>query len=167
MARIPLRLTLVLLLAVLLLAAAPALAKGPADKVIIAGPDVDGIVEITDPALLRALGMGTLENLTAESSAAPENLGPGYGLTRFFRTEEGRFQPFDHVVYYPDLADGRGYIYYDGLSVGWSELDGGWYRVSEIGEWTLQRILAGDTPAQISQERLALAQRQLVRWILR
>jgi hypothetical protein len=118
-----------------------ALAKGPAAKVTITGPNLREEIEVTHSTVLEALSLAQFEEFS-QSIEAPEGLGTGYELTRYFK-DGSRLWAFDHLHYYPDPAGGPGYVFYDGLlEGGWSEYDGKWFQVSATGETALQRLLA-------------------------
>ncbi|MEJ2558519.1 MAG: hypothetical protein P8186_20355 [Anaerolineae bacterium] len=127
-------------LALLVVVRDPTLAKGPADKVTVNGPGLKREIEITHSQDLQALSVGQLEDFK-NPIAAPSEVGPGYELTRYYK-DKTNFIAFDHVRYHPDPAGGRGYVIYLGLTNGWSEYDGQWFRATAQGEQALQRILA-------------------------
>lgn len=115
-------------------------AKGPVDKVTISGPGLEEPIEITDTKTTEFLSMAMLEDF-GRHIVAPDRLGPGYELTRSFRLENGSYQPFDRVAYYPDLYGGSGYVNYIGIDNGWSEYDGQWFRAQDKGDKILRQIL--------------------------
>jgi hypothetical protein len=139
------RIWLILFL-LLLWPAGLALAKGPAAKVTITGPNLSEEIEVTDSTALEALSLAQFEEFSRPIEA-PEGLGAGYELTRYFK-DGSRLWAFDHLHYYPDPAGGPGYVFYDGLlEGGWSEYDGKWFQVSARGETALQGLLA-EAPAE-------------------
>ncbi len=117
-----------------------AYAKGPADKITITGPGLDGMIEITDPDTAEALSMTMLEDFRVFIDV-PERLGPGYELTRYYRLESGSYRPFDQVAYYPDLYGGRGYVNYIGIVNGSSEYDGKWFRAQDEADQVIRQVL--------------------------
>lgn len=122
-----------------------ALAKGPANKIVITGPGVEGELEITDQETLNSLSMTRLEDFLHGQLENPPLVGDeGYEMTRYFETGPEQFRPFDKVVYYPVPEEGRGYIFYDGIIDGSSEYDDHWFNATPEGYATMQRILSGD-----------------------
>lgn len=115
-------------------------AKGPADKVTITGPGLDEMIEITDPDIAGALSMGAIEDFP-RAIDMPDRLGAGYELTRYFRLENGSYQPFDQIAYYPDLYGGSGYVNYLGIVNGRSEYDGKWFRAQEAADAVMRQVL--------------------------
>jgi len=115
-------------------------AKGPADKITITGPGLDEEIEITDPDVAEALSMAIIEDFRYTIDM-PDRLGPGYELTRYFRLENGSYQPFDQIAYYPDLYGGSGYVHYLGMANGWSEYDGKWFRAQKSADEVMRQVL--------------------------
>ena len=115
-------------------------AKGPADKITITGPGLDEMIEVTDPATAEALSMTMIEDFRYFIDV-PERLGPGYELTRYYRLENGTYQPFDQVAYYPDLYGGSGYVNYIGIVNGWSDYDGKWFRARDEADEVIRQVL--------------------------
>jgi len=137
------RIGLALMLAALVALALPGLAaaKGPASRVIIVGPGLDGALEIVDDAvLLGALSMGMLEDFMrpAEPPAYPA---PGFELTRYLETNTGQM-PFDQVVYHPAPDGEPGLVHYLGIVNGSSEYDGRWFHTQPRGERMLREVLS-------------------------
>lgn len=138
------RIGLTLLLAALLALALPgfASAKGPASRITIVGPGLDGALEIVDDAvLLGALSMAALEDFMrpAEPPAYPTL---GFELTRFFETNTGEYVPFDQVVYHPAPDGEPGLVHYLGIVNGSSEYDGRWFHIQPRGERMLREVLS-------------------------
>lgn len=118
-------------------------AKGPPDKLTISGPGLQGEVEVTDPALLANVGLGSLEQLDSSGSSIPApTVGEGYTLVRYLRNPNGTYQPWDQAHYYPNAVDGRGVVFYDGmLGSNSSELDGKWFYTRPEGDAGMQQLL--------------------------
>jgi hypothetical protein len=119
-----------------LLLAGQASAKGVATYVVITGPGIHAPI-IVRGAAANPLGFSLMQITCATeyvcgSAVAPRHRGPAYTLTR---------DRFDRVRYYPNLAGGRGYIYYVGLLNGMSEYDRRWFRATAAGERALRHIL--------------------------
>jgi hypothetical protein len=133
------------LITLLALVAAPALAKGPADKITISGPGLRGVVEITDQATLEALPIfapADIEFDNRRGIAAPE-VGEGYELVRYFQ-QGNTLRAIDMAHYYPNPSGGVGYVFYDGLvDPGmYSEFDGKWYPATPKGDAVMKQLLA-------------------------
>lgn len=120
---------------------APSEAKGPAQKISVLGPGLSEELEILDPEILPDLSMASFENFL-QAVPAPENIGPGYAMTRYYQIENGPFWPFDHLVYHPDPSGGLGVIHYLGIENGWSEYDGKWFAAQPQGEKVFASVLA-------------------------
>ena len=117
-------------------------AKGPADRITITGPGLTSELVIADRATLDALSMTALEDFLAPVTEIPENLGPGYELTRFYQGNNESYVPFDHVMYYPDRSGQGGYVLYLGIVNGWSENDGRWFPAHSASDAVMRRVLA-------------------------
>jgi hypothetical protein len=129
---IPLSLVFVLLLSI------PAQAKGGAVKVVLSGPGWYGELVVEDPGLLGHLGTASFEDVES-SPEIPPDLGAGYLLDRFGDSGEGAL-PFDRVVYFPDPAGGRGYVYYLETVNGDGPYDGRWFHATPEGEAAIQAV---------------------------
>ncbi len=120
-----------------------ALAKGPPDRVTIAGPGLAEPITITDPEVLEAFSFYQFNDLENRVDA-PESPGAGYVITRFvMQRAAGRMavEPWDRVIYYP--AEPGGYVFFEGLVDPnmWTEGQGHWYRASAAGEAAMRQIL--------------------------
>ena len=138
------RIGLALVLAALVALALPgfASAKGPASRIVIVGPGLDGELELVDDSvLLGALSMAALEDFMrpAEPPAHPT---PGFELTRYFETNTGQYMPFDQVVYHPAPDGEPGLVHYLGIVNGSSEYDGRWFHIQPSGERMLRDVLS-------------------------
>lgn len=127
----------------LALAAPAALAKGPAQRIIITGPGLQSALVVTHEPTLYLLSMGTLENFVFGPIDEPSNLGEWYELERQFDAGGQTYRTFDRVRYYPDSDGGRGYVFYVGIENGSSEYDGRWFYANPEGEAAMRRALAG------------------------
>jgi LPXTG-motif cell wall-anchored protein len=142
-------------IALLVLAVTPALAKGPPDKVEISGPGLDTGFAVTDRAQLEAFGLGAFEDIEAGVIDAPEvKSGNGYEITSLIRdpSQPSGYWTFDQRHYYAGPKGERGYVFYDGIVNGHSEYDGRWFRASTAGEQVMLSILseqAAKSPAAL------------------
>lgn len=158
------RIGLVVLLSLLIALALPGLAsaKGPAQRITIVGPGLEGELEIVnDAALLNALSMTMLEDFM-QPVDPPARPAPGFEITRFYEANTGGYVPFDVVVYHPAPEGEPGAIYYDGIVNGSSEYDGRWFRTNPKGEAALREALAAhganlDAVATVTTPYLALS----------
>ncbi|MEL7675038.1 MAG: hypothetical protein AAGU78_14975, partial [Chloroflexota bacterium] len=158
------RIGLVVLLSLLIALALPGLAsaKGPAQRITIIGPGLEGELEIVnDAALLNALSMTMLEDFM-QPIDPPARPAPGFEITRFYEANTGGYVPFDVVVYHPAPEGEPGAIYYDGIVNGSSEYDGRWFRTNPKGEAALREALAAhganlDAVATVTTPYLALS----------
>ena len=114
------RMALVLLIALLLLAALPAFAKGGFDYIMVTGPDLEEGVRIDDPRLTE--DFFTFADFSEDRTTAPADPGKGYEITRHYLQGTSSVI-FDRLHYYPDT----GLVYYDGIENGDSEYDDEWY----------------------------------------
>jgi hypothetical protein len=126
----------------LLLAACFVQAKGPPTKITIAGPGLDGVLEVTDPNLVDGLGLGAMENpRTIRGSQPPDVRGEGYVIERFYCAESGSCRAFDRLHYYLNLTGDTDHIFYDGLLDGSSEYDGRWFEVTVEAQKRMRGLL--------------------------
>jgi len=140
----------------LLLTTGGALAKpacpvcGPPEKVTVSGQGLTGVIAVTDPATLRALGTIVFFAWDEPRSAvAAPQVGAGYDLTRYYNAEAGGF---DHLRYYPSPAGGPGAIFYVGPTgsgdsrqiaqvVGLDARVGKWYTATPQEDAAVQQLL--------------------------
>jgi len=98
-----------------------AFAKGGFDFITITGPDLKGVVRVTDSRLTA--DFFTFANFYEDKTRAPTDPGVGYEITRHY--EQGMSNViFDRLHYYPET----GFVFYDGIENGDSEYDGEWYK---------------------------------------
>lgn len=114
------------------------LAKGNFAKVIVSGGGLISEIEITDPALL---GFGSLMAIPNALNPAPQVTGEGYLITRYEQKSNGEYVAWDSLRYYPNTANGRGYVFYIGLVNGSSEYDGHWFYAVSSDEVLFQKIV--------------------------
>ena len=129
------RIGLVLMLALLIALALPGLtsAKGPASRIVIVGPGLDGeLVLEGDMAVLIPISFAMLEDFM-QPVDPPARPAPGFELTRFFETNPGQYVPFDRVAYHPAPDGEPGLVHYLGIVNGSSEYDGRWFRTTPKG----------------------------------
>lgn len=144
-------LPLVLLLVVLGLAA-PAVAKGPVDKITVVGPDLVEPIEITDPKILDRFDPwgGQFIGAGGPIEATP-NVREPYQAFFHLRNNRGDLELRYMIYYYPDPAGGRGYIYLPGPGEPYYSLntgiiirggsDGRWRRAMPAWDITIQDLL--------------------------
>lgn len=140
------RIGLVLMLVLLIALALPGLtsAKGPASRIVIVGPGLDGeLVLEGDMAVLIPISFAMLEDFM-QPVDPPARPGPSFELTRFFETDVGQYVPFDRVAYHPAPDGEPGLVHYLGIVNGSSEYDGRWFRTTPKGEATLREVLAAN-----------------------
>ncbi len=125
-------------LVVVLFLSIPAQAKGGAVKVVLSGPDWYGEIVVEDPGLLGHLGTAAFEDFQS-SPEIPADLGAGYLLDRYSDASEGAL-PFDRVLYFPDPAGGRGYVYYLETVNGHGPYDGRWFQATPEGEAAVRTV---------------------------
>jgi hypothetical protein len=127
-----------LLVLVMLFMTIPVTAKGPADRIIVTGPTIDGELILTRPETLYLLSFAMLEDLSVGPVDEPVN--PGeifYELERQFQANENDYQTFDRARFYPD----SGYVFYMGMENGSSEYDNKWFRTRPDGRDAMTTML--------------------------
>ena len=132
------------LLTILVLTTGTALAwpEEPFAKIDISGPDINGVASITDPALLTSMTITGFMDFS-QSIPAPQDLGAGYELHRYFKHEDGTYWDFDRVRYHPNSSGGRSYVFYEeGIGYGPAHNAGLWFYATPEGDAAMQRILA-------------------------
>lgn len=134
---------LVVVLAGMALVLPAALAKGPPNRVIITGPDIEGEIVITEERLLHWMAIGNLEDAFSGDIDAPEDMGKadGYEIARQFEIAGGSYMTFDRIMYYPHPDGELGYVHYLGVESGSSEYDGQWFHITPEGEAILTALL--------------------------
>jgi hypothetical protein len=112
----------------MLLAVLPVNAKGQASRIILTGPSLEGDKVLTQPLLVSALSMGSLEDFLTGAIEEPVDKGETYyDLERQFQVSTDKFQTIDRVRFYPGEGSQPGYVYYLGLENGWTEYDEKWF----------------------------------------
>jgi hypothetical protein len=142
-----------LLLPTLLVLAAPVLAKGPVDKIIIEGPDLAEPIEITDLDILKRF------------DPWPPDVGLWLPYQVFFYLQNNRGELELRYVfyYYPDPIGGRGYIYlpgtgepYYGVNTGTiirGESDGRWHHAMPTWEAAIGDLLQEQSVSSTSSQK--------------
>ena len=82
-----------------------------------------GTREITDSAVLAALGVTTIPGLDTPAKAAQPVVGAGYEITCFYNLSTAGWPSywtdgFDHFRYFPGMAGRAGVILYEGPTPG-------------------------------------------------
>lgn len=133
-------------------------------RITITGPGMTRTIEVTDLVTLQKLSPQRFEDVDQPVNP-PQDLGPGFTIIRYYRpdgyvepaehpnalldpAEERQFQwkqgflPIDQVRYHPDLSGGLGYIFYEHYNLNAIvPYQGNWYRATEMGQTTIQRVL--------------------------
>jgi hypothetical protein len=132
----------------------------PPDKVTISGPDMTGTLEITDSAVLAALGVTTIPGLDTPVKAAQPVGGDGYEITRFYNLGTAGWPSywadgFDHFRYFPGTSGRAGVILYEGptpgdtahmaSALGLQALTGKWLAATPQQDAVLQALVASAT----------------------
>jgi hypothetical protein len=99
-----------------------------------------GEVEVTDRKAIEELGMAEFENVGLGAVEAPSVEG-GYHITRYYQDDNGTYQAFDKVRYYPLPSGEPGYVFYVGIVNGSGPYDGKWYRATLRGDKAMRRVL--------------------------
>jgi hypothetical protein len=129
----------VLVFSLLLFFAPPVFAKGNFSKIVVSGGSLTSDLVVTDPALM---GFFSFSNFPDARTGKPQdiNIDDGYIVSRGGE-ENGVFEVWDRLAYYPNTDGAGGYIYYEGLVNGSSEYDGKWYIASIAGDVAMRRLL--------------------------
>jgi hypothetical protein len=131
----------VLLLLIMAVPLSGVAAKGGSfTQVVISGDSIDNPIVITDDLILDSFSIYNFADLSEPLSEVPM-VGDGYTITRGYWVSNSSFLAFDEVTYYPANDGALGYIYYDGLTSGWSEYNRAWYRMTAEGERAMRRII--------------------------
>ena len=127
------------------------------DKVTIQGPSMTGTLQITDSAVLAALGVTTIPGLDTAVKAAQPAHGAGYEITRFYNLGTAGWPSywtdgFDHFRYLPGTAGRAGVILYEGptpgdtahmaSALGLEALTGKWLAATPQQDAALQALVA-------------------------
>ncbi len=117
------RIALGLAALVALIASITVFAKGSYAFITIVGPNINDAVRSTDQLLTA--DFFAFADFYNDKTAAPQNPGEGYEITRYY-VDGGRESAFDQLHYYPQI----GFVFYDGIVNGDSEYDGKWYKAN-------------------------------------
>ncbi len=131
----------------------------PPDSATIAGPGLVGNVAITDPALLKTLGLGVFEDFAAPVAVPASTV--RYTIHRKFY--DNSFD-FGVLTYVP--VEG-GYVRFDDgpeLSGSHTPYNGGWFRVTPAGQQALSTWLAQVSPASAPATSTAPVNNQGAVW---
>jgi hypothetical protein len=167
-------------LAALCLFAAPVTSARPLcpvcmapDKVTISGPGMTGTREITDGAVLAALGVTTIPGLDTPPKVAQPVGGSGYEITRFYNLGTAGWPSywvdgFDHFRYFPGTSGRAGAILYEGptpgdtahmaSALGLEALTGTWLAATPQQDAALQALVAWATGLGAHQHTSSAAQ---------
>ncbi|HEX6385876.1 MAG TPA: hypothetical protein VF177_14495 [Anaerolineae bacterium] len=119
--------------------AVPAAAKGPVDQITIAGPGLNGPIEITDPAILSRFDPWAGQFIgTGGPLEWPPDVGVRVPYQAFFYLEDNRgdLQLRYVLYYYPDPAGGPGIIYLPGPGEPYYRVNPGTIiRTNSDGRW--------------------------------
>lgn len=115
-------------------------AKGPSDWVEFQMPGMYRNIRLELPDVPEDLSFGQFEDFL-NPIQGPDNLGPGFMITRGWFDDQGKAEPWDRVMYFANLEGDLGYVYYFGIVNGSSEYDGRWFQVSEAGQAALIDVL--------------------------
>lgn len=132
----------------------------PPDKVTIQGPGMTSTLQITDSAVLAALGVTTIPGLDTPAKAAQPVGGAGYEITRFYNLSTAGWPSywadgFDHFRYFPGTSGRSGVILYEGptpgdtahmaSALGLEALTGKWLAATPQEDAALQALVASAT----------------------
>jgi len=129
------------------------LAKGTFAKITVSGDGLASEVEVTDPALL---GFGSLMAIPNALDPAPQVTGEGYLITRYEQDSNSKYIAWDSLRYYPNVANGHGYVFYIGLINGSSEYDGHWFYAVSDGEVAFQKIVSAQRASSSESTKILL-----------
>ena len=127
----------VCLLALLfLIPATTVFAKDGFDYIVIKGYGITGDINVSTAPFLQN---DSFADFSQASIPAPADAGEGYQIVRM-RVDGSKGVPYDQLHYYPNV----GYVYYDGIVNGYSELGGKWYLANPAIEKPFRAVLAED-----------------------
>jgi len=144
---------LTLLLAASVISASPAFAKGPVDKISIAGPGLATPIEITNPELLRGLDpwAAMFVDWGRGPKAEPPSAGKHYEVFFYLKEKNADFSLIYALYYSPAPSGKQEYIYLPGPGEKWYRLnigtiirdgqDGKWHYATPAWDATMQRVL--------------------------
>ncbi len=131
---------IVLLLILLALVWQPlslAQAKG-GELITVSGPAMFGPIETNNLDITLALSTTVFEDLERPIDP-PTDLTFLFLVTRSYPRADS-YEPFDQVIYVPNLDGGPGAVYYLGIVNGSGPHDGKWYQASARGEAAMKRL---------------------------
>ncbi|MDX1614111.1 MAG: hypothetical protein R3300_07345 [Candidatus Promineifilaceae bacterium] len=139
--------------------------KTTAERITIAGPNLEQTIVVEELVRLQKLSLMSLEDFE-QTVQPPADIGPGWTVIRYYReggyvqetahpdavleaAEEVVFQrtqgfrPIDKVRYHADPDGGPGYIYYIQLNLNIIvPYEGNWYRATAEGDAIMREVLA-------------------------
>jgi len=143
-----------LLLSLCLVAPALAHPEGALFKVTIAGPGIEGALEITDAEALNAFGLETFMVFGRSGPLMPQVGETYYEIVRYFKNDDGSLWEFDRLRYYTNPNSQRGYILYvEGVM---QSRAGNWYSTTAEGESAMKRIIASLPQAGAASPQIAV-----------
>jgi hypothetical protein len=143
------------------------------DKVTIQGSGMTGTLEITDGAVLAALGVTTIPGLDTPPKAAQPVGGAGYEITRFYNLGTAGWPSywadgFDHFRYFPGTSGRAGVTLYEGptpgdtahmaSALGLEALTGKWLAATPQQDAALQALVSSATGSGARQQSSSAAQ---------
>ena len=126
---------LLLLTLALLLPSASVLAEGQFDYIVIRGFGIVEDINISNPALTQ--NYYAFADFSKGEVNPPADPGIGYQVVRMY-AKDSKGIPYDQLHYYPD----SGYVFYDGIVNGYSELGTKWYLANPTVEEPFRAALA-------------------------
>ena len=126
---------LLLLTLALLLPSASVLAEGQFDYIVIRGFGIVEDINISNPALTQ--NYYAFADFSKGEVNPPADPGIGYQVVRMY-AKDSKGIPYDQLHYDPD----SGYVYYDGIVNGYSELGTKWYLANPTVEEPFRAALA-------------------------
>lgn len=127
--------TFLLLLLALLIPTTATLAEGQFDYIVIRGFGIMEDINISNPALTQ--DYYAFADFSKGEVNPPSDPGIGYQVVRM-HAKDSKGIPYDQLHYYPD----SGYVFYDGIVNGYSELGTKWYLANPTVEKPFRAALA-------------------------
>lgn len=154
MKRITLYLLCLCMLVTVLISVISVYAKGPANMITIAGPELEEPLEITDQDILNRFDPWSGQFIgTSGALEWPPDMGLREPYLVFFHVEDNQGEMIPRYIfyYYPDPAGGLGTIYLPGsgepyyrINVGTiirDEVDGRWFKAMPTWDTTFQELM--------------------------